>query len=94
MSCRSLPLSIRKGLLFLRKYIFSVHEVATRLAYIGVLQFGPQKLKEKDQVFLFLNRQASLLDTTSSAPGYHQVTLLGIPAELGIWGLQFCGVVQ
>ena len=47
---RSLPHSIRNKLLFQRKYIFTVHEVATRLAYIGVLQFGPQKLKEKDQV--------------------------------------------
>eukprot|EP00092_Neocalanus_flemingeri_P000749 GFUD01000793.1.p1 GENE.GFUD01000793.1~~GFUD01000793.1.p1 ORF type:complete len:1909 (+),score=561.12 GFUD01000793.1:540-5729(+) len=70
---RSLPHSMRNKMLFQRKYIFSVHEVATRLAYIGVLQFGPQKLKEKDQVFLFLNRYASLLDTTSSGPGYHQV---------------------
>ena len=55
-----------------RKYIFAVHEVTTRLAYIGVLQFGPQKLKEKDQVFLYLNRKSSIVDTTSSCPGYHQ----------------------
>ena len=47
---RTLPHSIRNKLLSQRKYIFSVHEVASRLAYIGVLQFGPQKLKEKDQV--------------------------------------------
>ena len=47
---RTLPHSIRNKLLAQRKYIFSVHEVASRLAYIGVLQFGPQKLKEKDQV--------------------------------------------
>ena len=39
----------------------------------GVLQFGPQKLKEKDQVFLYLNRKSSIMDTTSSCPGYHQV---------------------
>jgi len=71
---RSLPHSIRNKLLYQRKYIFTVHEVATRLAYIGVLQFGPQKLKEKDQVFLFLNQRSSLRDTTTSSPGYHQVT--------------------
>jgi len=70
---RSLPHSMRNKMLYQRKYIFAVHEVATRLAYIGVLQFGPQKLKEKDQVFLFMNRHASLLDTTTSGPGYHQV---------------------
>ena len=70
---RALPHHIRNRLLFQRKYIFSVHEVASRLAYIGALQFGPQKLKEKDQVFLFLNRTVTLLDTRSSAPGYHQI---------------------
>ena len=47
--------------------------MTTRLAYVGVLQFGPQKLKEKDQVFLYLNRQASIVDTTTSSPGSHQV---------------------
>lgn len=70
---RNLPHVMRSKILYQRKYIFSIHEVSTRLAYIGVLQFGPQKLKEKDQVFLFLNRNVSLLDTTSSGPGYHQV---------------------
>ena len=47
--------------------------MTTRLAYVGVLQFGPQKLKEKDQAFLYLNRQASIVDPTTSSPGYHQV---------------------
>ena len=46
-----------------------------RLAYIGVIQFGPQKLKEKDQVFLYVNKNTCLMDTTSSIPGYHQVGL-------------------
>ena len=79
-----------------RKYIFAVHEVTTRLAYIGVLQFGPQKLKEKDQVksflfvayhlnilphqvFLYLNRKSSIVDTTSSCPGYHQAGEIFLP---------------
>ena len=80
---RTLPHNIRNKLLSQRKYIFAVHEVATRLAYIGVLQFGPQKLKEKDQVFLYLNRRASVVDTTSSSPGYHQVEAEGnYPLEM------------
>ena len=70
---RSLPSRIRSKLLDKRKYIFSIYEIATRLAYVGVVQFGPQKLKEKDQVFLYVNQRASLLDTVSSARGYHQV---------------------
>ena len=47
---RNLPSHIRTKLLHRRKYIFSIYEIATRLAYIGVVQFGPQQLKEKDQV--------------------------------------------
>ena len=68
-----LLLRIRSKLLDKRKYIFSIYDDATRLAYVGVVQFGPQKLKEKDQVFLYVNQTASLLDTVSSARGYHQV---------------------
>ena len=47
---KTLPPTIRNKLLFHRKYIFAAFELATRLAFIGVVQFGPQKLKEKDQV--------------------------------------------
>lgn len=48
--------------------------VATNLAYIGVLQFGTQKTeKEKHQCYIYLNRHATLLDTTTSAPAYHMV---------------------
>eukprot|EP00095_Tigriopus_kingsejongensis_P011852 maker-scaffold493_size155937-snap-gene-0.21 protein:Tk11852 transcript:maker-scaffold493_size155937-snap-gene-0.21-mRNA-1 annotation:"general transcription factor 3c polypeptide 1" len=73
---RYLSTPMRNKLLARRKYIFTVHEVATRLCYIGVLQFGPQKLKEKDQVFLYLNKQASLIDTTACSPSYHRVSYL------------------
>ena len=64
---------IRHLLLKSRKYIFSVHETVTRLCYLGLAQFGPQKLKEKDQVFIFLNKRTQLLDTTSSSVGYHKI---------------------
>ncbi|XP_076762945.1 general transcription factor 3C polypeptide 1 [Xylocopa sonorina] len=68
---RDLPLDIRNSLLDARKYIFHIHETVTRLCYFGLVQFGPQKLKEKDQVFIYLNRRTELMDTTSSAPSYH-----------------------
>ncbi|CAL7934994.1 unnamed protein product [Xylocopa violacea] len=68
---RDLPLDIRNSLLYARKYIFHIHETVTRLCYFGLVQFGPQKLKEKDQVFIYLNRHTELMDTTSSAPSYH-----------------------
>ncbi|KAJ8670622.1 hypothetical protein QAD02_001881 [Eretmocerus hayati] len=70
---RSVPVAIRNLLFVRRKYLFSIHEIVTRLCYMGLVQFGPQMLKEKDQVFIYLNRRAELLDTTSSAAGYHKI---------------------
>ncbi|XP_014614359.1 PREDICTED: general transcription factor 3C polypeptide 1 [Polistes canadensis] len=70
---KDLPMNIQSTLLHGRKYIFDIHETVTRLCYIGLVQFGPQKLKEKDQVFLYVNRHSELMDTTSSAPGYHKI---------------------
>ncbi|XP_069672695.1 general transcription factor 3C polypeptide 1 [Periplaneta americana] len=71
---RHLPSHLRNALTIARRYIFSIHEVMQRLCYVGLIQFGPQRLKEKDQVFIFLNRKTTLLDTTPSRPGYHQVS--------------------
>ena len=68
-----LPLELRQGLIYARKYIFSVHEVITNMVYMGLAQFGPHNLKEKDQVFIYLNRNTSVLDTTTSPPGYHHI---------------------
>jgi general transcription factor 3C polypeptide 1 len=49
---RHLPSRLRNVLIIARRYIFSIHEVLQRLCYVGLIQFGPQRLKEKDQVFL------------------------------------------
>ena len=70
---KDLSINLRNVLLKSRKYIFSVHETITRLCYLGLVQFGPQKLKEKDQVFLFINRHSQLMDTTSTSIGYHKI---------------------
>ncbi|KAF5305074.1 hypothetical protein FQA39_LY09336 [Lamprigera yunnana] len=70
---KHLPSRVRSGLMHARKYIFTVHETLRRLAYIGLLQFGPQKLREKDQVFIYLNKNTSLCDTTTTSVGYHHV---------------------
>lgn len=40
----------------------------------GLLQYGQQVMKEKDQVFIYVNRHASLIDSTISSPGYHQIS--------------------
>ncbi|XP_076473341.1 general transcription factor 3C polypeptide 1 isoform X2 [Bombus vancouverensis nearcticus] len=70
---RDLPVDIRNSLFYARKYVFHIHETVTRLCYIGLVQFGPQKLKEKDQVFIYVNRRTELMDTTSSTPSYHVI---------------------
>ncbi|XP_046989076.1 general transcription factor 3C polypeptide 1 [Schistocerca americana] len=71
---KHLPENMRCCLFSKRKYIFSIHEVMQRLCFVGLVRFGPQRLKEKDQVFVYLNRRTHLLDTTTSKPGYHQVS--------------------
>lgn len=70
---KNLPSHIRNVLLSARKYIHKIHESVTRLCYMGLIQFGPQKLKEKDQVFIYLNKRSEIMDTTSSAAGYHKI---------------------
>ncbi|KAL6422933.1 hypothetical protein ACFW04_010439 [Cataglyphis niger] len=70
---KNLPVTIRNTLLHARKYIFNIHDTVTRLCYIGLVQFGPQRLKDKDQVFIYLNRRTELMDTISSAPSYHKI---------------------
>lgn len=71
---RSLPVKLRNALLFARRYIYSIHETMKRLAYVGMITFGPQRLKEKDQVFLYVHRNLCIKDTKISHPGYHQVS--------------------
>lgn len=71
---RSLPVKLRNALLFARRYIYSIHDTVKRLAYVGMVTFGPQRLKEKDQVFLFLHRNLRIKDTKISQPGYHQIS--------------------
>ncbi|XP_046898267.1 general transcription factor 3C polypeptide 1-like [Hypomesus transpacificus] len=68
---RFLPSRIQRQLLFKRKYIFSFHESMQRLVYMGLLQFSPtEKFQDKDQVFLYLKRNAVIVDTSSCEPHY------------------------
>ncbi|XP_018568192.1 general transcription factor 3C polypeptide 1 [Anoplophora glabripennis] len=71
---KDLPEGVRMAVLSKRKYLFNIHDSMCRLAWCGLVQFGPQKYKEKDQVFIFLNRMASLYDTVSSEPAYNKIT--------------------
>ncbi|XP_044289297.1 general transcription factor 3C polypeptide 1 isoform X1 [Varanus komodoensis] len=69
---RNLPRSIRQKLLYKRRHIFSVVESLQRLCYMGLVQFGPtEKFQEKDQVFVYLKRNAVIVDTTVCEPHYN-----------------------
>ncbi|XP_066496947.1 general transcription factor 3C polypeptide 1 [Tiliqua scincoides] len=67
-----LPRSIRQKLLYKRRYIFSVVESLQRLCYMGLVQFGPtEKFQEKDQVFVYVKKNAMIVDTTVCEPHYN-----------------------
>ncbi|XP_006859958.1 PREDICTED: general transcription factor 3C polypeptide 1 [Chrysochloris asiatica] len=69
---RFLPRPVRQQLLYKRRYIFSVMESLQRLCYMGLLQFGPtEKFQDKDQVFIYLKKNAVIVDTTICDPHYN-----------------------
>ncbi|NXT02834.1 TF3C1 factor, partial [Jacana jacana] len=69
---RFLPRSIRQQLLYKRRYIFSVVENLQRLCYMGLIQFGPtEKFQDKDQVFVYMKKNAVIVDTTICDPHYN-----------------------
>ncbi|NXI44516.1 TF3C1 factor, partial [Galbula dea] len=69
---RFLPRSVRQQLLYKRRYIFSVIENLQRLCYMGLIQFGPtEKFQDKDQVFVYMKRNAVIVDTTICDPHYN-----------------------
>lgn len=67
---KNLPLEIQNLLFHRRRHVFSVYEVVERLCLFGLARFGQRIMKDKDKIFLFLNRTTSLLDTTGSSPSY------------------------
>ncbi|XP_020777823.2 general transcription factor 3C polypeptide 1 [Boleophthalmus pectinirostris] len=72
---RCLPARMKRQLLYKRRYIFSFYENLVKLAYMGLIQFGPlEKFRDKDQVFIYVKRHATIVDTTRSEPHYWLVT--------------------
>ncbi|CAH1265988.1 GTF3C1 [Branchiostoma lanceolatum] len=67
---RNLPTRMRHQLLYKRKYLYSFHELMERLSAMGLAKIGPRGHKEKDQIFIYLNKNATIVDTTTSSPGY------------------------
>lgn len=73
MLVKQLPKAVRLQLFRQRKYIFNIFEMCQKLCYAGLIQFGPQRMKDRDQTFIYLNRHTALLDTRDSAIGYHEI---------------------
>ncbi|XP_032825998.2 general transcription factor 3C polypeptide 1 isoform X2 [Petromyzon marinus] len=68
---RFLPVAMRQQLLFKRRYIFLIFECFQRLWFMGLLHFGPlERFQDKDQVFVYLKRRATVVDTTTCEPHY------------------------
>ncbi|KAK3581289.1 hypothetical protein CHS0354_033022 [Potamilus streckersoni] len=66
----NLPFKLTQQLLHAKKYIYSFFEICVYMCEMGLLSFGPQLSKEKDKVFIYLHKKATLLDTRKSLPGY------------------------
>ncbi|XP_053328074.1 general transcription factor 3C polypeptide 1 isoform X2 [Spea bombifrons] len=72
MLIRHLPRSIRQQLLYKRRYVFSVFQSLQKLSCMGLVQFGPiEKFQDKDQVFVYVKKKATIVDTTSCDPHYN-----------------------
>lgn len=70
----NLPPYLQENLMGYRKHIASIMDCCRRTACLGLLQFGPQRRKYVEQVFVYLNQHASQLNTITSEPGYYQTT--------------------
>lgn len=55
----AIPFRISQQLMYARKYVFAFHAILVQLCNIGLLSFGHQQLKEKDQVRLDLKWEMS-----------------------------------
>ncbi|XP_024115457.1 general transcription factor 3C polypeptide 1 [Oryzias melastigma] len=72
---RMLPYRMKRQLFYRRQYMHSFNESLQKLIYMGLLQFGVgKKFMERDQVFVYLKRNATIVDTTNTEPHYWLVT--------------------
>ncbi|KAG1697687.1 60S acidic ribosomal protein P0 [Nymphon striatum] len=69
-----LPIKLRNSILMSRRYIFHITEILSKLSFMGLVSFGPQIHKDKDQVYIYVHRKASVLDTRNSDPGHYTIS--------------------
>ncbi|XP_077427194.1 general transcription factor 3C polypeptide 1 [Vanacampus margaritifer] len=68
---RHLPFAIRRKLFYGRKYVYVFFENLQRLVCMGLLHLAPvPRMKEKDLLFCYLKRHATIVDTINTEPHY------------------------
>lgn len=70
----SIPYDIQQMLFSTRKYIASVDDLLKRMCCMGLTQVGSHRFVTREQVYYFLNRNATLYNTITSAPGYWRIS--------------------
>ncbi|XP_033115445.1 general transcription factor 3C polypeptide 1-like [Anneissia japonica] len=69
-----LPEELQQHLCYRRKYIHSFHQGLQRMCQMGLLTFGPSEdFFDKDQVFCYLHKKGTIVDTTSCKKHYNIV---------------------
>lgn len=70
----NLPITIKSQLVATRRHIQMIDEVVKRCAAIGLVQMGSFQSKAKENQYIYVNRYASIMNTTESLPGYCFIT--------------------
>lgn len=68
------PYEIQQAIFNTRKYISGIDDLLKRMCCMGLLQVGQHRFVAREQVYYYLNRNASLLNTILSAPGYWRIS--------------------
>lgn len=70
----SVPYEIQQVLFSTRKYVGSMDDLLKRMCCMGLMQVGAHRFLTREQIYYYLNRKASLLNTISSSPGYWRIS--------------------
>lgn len=81
----NLPPTLQAQLMGQRKHIISTLECCRMAACLGLIQFGPERLKDKAQVHLYINQYASQRNTVASEPGCYKVSAQDYPRKMYIF---------
>ncbi|XP_048521695.1 general transcription factor 3C polypeptide 1 [Dendroctonus ponderosae] len=70
---KDLPVGVRTIILYRRKFLYDMISQLHLLCYCGLVQLGPSGFHEKEKMFFYMNRKATLWDTTSIKQDYTKI---------------------